>query len=137
MARCAICCGVDPVVCCRRRDEHCSRWLTYERPRGGLYVWVNARGDGHSWEQFNLAANHNRTFTDPGFAFSDEFVRGACPPHTRTPACSVSSSYTGVAPLPDGESAVIVYDRYGVRPGEPDRIFTVRVRVSKTDVVGG
>ena len=105
--------------------------------RSGLYVWVNARGDGHSWEQFNLAANHNRTFTDPGFAFSDEFVRGACPPHTRTPACSVSSSYTGVAPLPDGESAVIVYDRYGVRPGEPDRIFTVRVRVSKTDVVGG
>ena len=30
-------------------DEHCSRWLTYERPRGGLYVWVTLR-DGVGFE---------------------------------------------------------------------------------------
>jgi hypothetical protein len=90
---------------------------------------VNERGDGQQWTQLNLAAHHNRTFPEPGVAFSDQYMWGACPPHTRTAACMVSSSYTGVAALPDGESAVLSYDRYGVRPGEPDRVFTVHVRV--------
>ena len=34
VALCAICCGVDPVVCVRRSDEYCSRWRG-ERKRWG------------------------------------------------------------------------------------------------------
>lgn len=30
-------------------DEHCAQWLTYERPKGGLYVWVTLK-DGVGFE---------------------------------------------------------------------------------------
>ena len=80
--------------------------------RPGLFLWFNAAGDGLSWEQVDLRANHNRAIPEEYIHESENITEKTPFHHYR----HETSSYTQTIAL-DDSNLLVVYDR-GPHGGE-------------------
>lgn len=92
--------------------------VTLSGGRPGLYLWINATGDGLTWEPVDLRENHNRT-TPADYIHESENITAETPLHHFR---HETTSYTQTVML-DDTHVMVAYDR-GPHGGEKIEPFS-------------